>query len=141
MILLDSGPDSAIQKDCEYLLPDYRNSADNPDREPVVALYGLGAALRGYCDFDDKRRFCLAYSGYEDYQRYKSDKQLNFESRTKVRRNGKFEQVTWSEIVVGDIVMVEEGEMFPADLILISSSIEGGNAYIETASLDGTVFL
>lgn len=36
--------------------------------------------------------------------------------------------------------MVEEGEMFPADLILLASSIEGGNAYIETASLDGNLF-
>ena len=27
--------------------------------------------------------------------------------------------------------------MFPADLILLSSSSEGGNAFIETASLDG----
>lgn len=39
--------------------------------------------------------------------------------------------------MVGDVVMVENGEMFPADLILLASSIEGGNAYIETASLDG----
>ena len=30
--------------------------------------------------------------------------------------------------------------MFPADLILLASSIDGGNAYIETASLDGTYF-
>jgi magnesium-transporting ATPase (P-type) len=27
--------------------------------------------------------------------------------------------------------------LFPADLILLSSSSEGGNAFIETASLDG----
>lgn len=30
--------------------------------------------------------------------------------------------------------------MFPADLILLASSIHGGNAYIETASLDGKPF-
>ena len=34
--------------------------------------------------------------GIEDYSRYKSDKQLNFESKTKARRNGKFEEVAWS---------------------------------------------
>lgn len=45
--------------------------------------------------------------------------------------------VPWSEVVIGDVVMVEEGDMFPADLILLASSIQGGNAYIETASLDG----
>lgn len=54
-----------------------------------------------------------------------------------MRRDGKFVDVPWSEVVIGDVVMVEEGDMFPADLILLASSIQGGNAYIETASLDG----
>jgi magnesium-transporting ATPase (P-type) len=45
--------------------------------------------------------------GFEDYNRYKSDKQLNFESKTKVRRSGKFIEVTWSEVLIGDIVLVE----------------------------------
>ena len=58
-----------------------------------------------------------------------------------MRRGGAFVEVPWSDVVTGDIVFVEEGEMFPADLILLTSSIEGGNAYIETASLDGTHFL
>jgi magnesium-transporting ATPase (P-type) len=44
---------------------------------------------------------------FEDYNRYKSDKQLNFESKTKVRRSGKFIEVTWSEVLIGDIVLVE----------------------------------
>jgi magnesium-transporting ATPase (P-type) len=34
-------------------------------------------------------------------------------------------------------VKVESEELFPTDLILLSTSIEGGVAYIETASLDG----
>ncbi len=38
---------------------------------------------------------------------------------------------------VGDIVKVVENETFPGDLILISSSIEGGICFIETSSLDG----
>jgi phospholipid-transporting ATPase len=56
---------------------------------------------------------------------------------TKVIRGGKFFEVSWSEVVVGDIVLTEAEEMFPADLILIASSEEGGAAFIETASLDG----
>lgn len=75
--------------------------------------------------------------GIEDYSRYKSDKQLNQESKTNVRRDGKFVEVPWSDVIIGDLVMTEEGDMFPADLILLASSIPGGNAYIETASLDG----
>lgn len=139
-ILSVSGPGPAVQKTGEHILPDHRHPADDSDRESAVADHGLGAPDRGDSDLHGQRRFDFGYSGYEDYQRYKSDKQLNFESSTKVRRDNKFQTVPWSEVVVGDIVMVEEGEMFPADLILLASSIEGGNAYIETASLDGNLF-
>ena len=44
--------------------------------------------------------------GYEDYQRHKSDKEMNFETMTEVRRNGNFETVEWSKVVVGDICRV-----------------------------------
>lgn len=39
-------------------------------------------------------------------------------------------------MVTGDVVKVQRDELFPADLILITSSSEG-TAFIETASLDG----
>ncbi len=38
---------------------------------------------------------------------------------------------------MGDLCRVEDQQVFPADLVLISSSDEDGVAYIETASLDG----
>lgn len=40
-------------------------------------------------------------------------------------------------MVVGDICRVNNEEIFPADLILLTSANEGGVAFIETASLDG----
>jgi P-type E1-E2 ATPase len=40
-------------------------------------------------------------------------------------------------VLVGDVCYVESEEMFPADLVLLSSANEGSVAYIETASLDG----
>ena len=46
-------------------------------------------------------------------------------------------EVEWSEVVTGEVCLVKEEERFPADLILLSSSLPGGNAFIETASLDG----
>jgi len=41
------------------------------------------------------------------------------------------------ELVVGDIVLVEEDDTFAADLILLTSSLEGGVCFIQTSSLDG----
>ena len=46
-------------------------------------------------------------------------------------------EVSWSEVVMGDICYVTEEERFPVDLILISSSSKDENSFIETASLDG----
>ena len=47
------------------------------------------------------------------------------------------EAIQWSKVLVGDLVRVENQEMFPADLLLLNSANEGGIAHIETASLDG----
>ncbi len=41
------------------------------------------------------------------------------------------------QLVVGDIVKVEDEDTFAADLILLSSSHEGGFTFIQTSSLDG----
>jgi len=46
-------------------------------------------------------------------------------------------RTTWAHIAVGDLVLVEENESFPADLIILGSSIPSGVCYIETSSLDG----
>ena len=37
----------------------------------------------------------------------------------------------------GDFIKIMNNEVIPADCICINSSIEGGVAFIETASLDG----
>ena len=68
--------------------------------------------------------------GYEDYQRHVSDAKMNFESKTEVFRDGKFIEVEWSKVLIGDIVKVTTDDFFPADLILLASSSEGGIAFI-----------
>jgi P-type E1-E2 ATPase len=97
----------------------------------------MGTSLRRHRGLHDQIRYLSTHPGFEDYQRYKSDKELNHELTTQIYRNGQFVQVEWSQVIIGDIVKVEAEELFPVDLILISSSVEGGVAFIETASLDG----
>lgn len=48
-----------------------------------------------------------------------------------------FEEKTWADIQVGNIVKVEQDQFFPADLILLNSSETKGICYIETKNLDG----
>lgn len=38
---------------------------------------------------------------------------------------------------MGEVVKIEDGHGFPADLVLLASSEPQGMAYIETSSLDG----
>ena len=44
------------------------------------------------------------YLGYEDFQRIKSDREINYNTKTLVFQNGDFVEKNWSEVTVGDIV-------------------------------------
>uniref|UniRef100_A0A183C8L3 HlyD_D23 domain-containing protein n=1 Tax=Globodera pallida TaxID=36090 RepID=A0A183C8L3_GLOPA len=46
-------------------------------------------------------------------------------------------RATETGLRVGEIIRVKEGQFFPADIVLLSSSEPMGMAYIETAQLDG----
>jgi len=72
--------------------------------------------------------------------------QLSPDSRRSRRRNQDtehnsakiaFAKTKRKDIRVGDIVIVRNREMVPADLILLGSSGEKGAAYVETSSIDG----
>lgn len=43
----------------------------------------------------------------------------------------------WKDVVVGDLLKIVNGQFFPADMILLSSSEPQGVCYIETSNLDG----
>lgn len=63
----------------------------------------------------------MARDAYEDYKRYKLDDETN-KKVFKVLKHGQFREVKSADIKVGDILLMSQGEIFPADLILLSSS-------------------
>ncbi|KAJ3118729.1 hypothetical protein HDU96_009318 [Phlyctochytrium bullatum] len=100
---------------------------------------------------------------WEDYQRHKHDKVENFmvSRRLVIHRNGLhgsheevsqtkrggsvnqddlatgWQELLWKDIRVGDIILIQEGESVPADVIVLFSSHQNGSCYIETSNLDG----
>jgi len=80
----------------------------------------------------------MVKEGIEDYRRYKSDKEVNsriVEVYDPTVRD--FVKRPWSAVNVGDVIIVQRDEYFPADLLFLGSETEEGLCYIETMGLDG----
>ena len=74
--------------------------------------------------------------GYEDFKRHVADRKMN--GRTAhVVKGGEIVKIKCEDIKVGDVVRVERDQMFPADLVLISTSKPDGKCFVMTANLDG----
>jgi phospholipid-transporting ATPase len=77
--------------------------------------------------------------GAEDYSRYRTDCQIN-DSKATILQKGKWTEVQWKDIFVGDFIKIKNEERFPADILVLSTSYKKeskGSCFIETASLDG----
>lgn len=74
--------------------------------------------------------------GIEDLDRHKFDALQN-EEQVNVIKNGVCVKGTSGELLVGELVIVKKGGAFPADIVLLDSSLPDGLCFIETATLDG----
>jgi phospholipid-transporting ATPase len=78
----------------------------------------------------------LVREAFEDYNRHVYDTAMNNEEVC-IYKNQGFKTEISGNIKIGNIILVEENQSFPADVILLDSNLKDGIAYIETATLDG----
>lgn len=79
--------------------------------------------------------FTMLKEAYEDYQRYKSDKELNNRVTHVVNSNNDTIQTKWSEVQAGQIIKVHKNEEIPADILCINAPKDV--VFISTMNLDG----
>lgn len=76
--------------------------------------------------------------GLEDWKRHKADSQQNnkialiydYSSQT-------FQERPWYSIEKGEIIKIRKQETVPADILILTTSEEGGKCFAETSDLDG----
>ena len=86
--------------------------------------------------------FTMIKEGYEDYQRYKQDKDMN-NKLTKVLNPStmQWEIKKWQVLAPGDIVKIECDSEAPADICLLHTSNKSGIVFVDTMNLDGETSL
>ena len=78
----------------------------------------------------------ICKEGYDDYQRYLRDKELNESLFNKVTYNG-IEKIAAKDIKTGDIIQLNKNERVPADMIFLHTSDKSKTIFLRTDQLDG----
>lgn len=79
---------------------------------------------------------------FEDISRHRADTKANASVAHRFNpTNAAFEDCKWSELSVGDYILIKTRESIPADVLILSVAEKGepaqGLCYVETKSLDG----
>ncbi|KAI8836854.1 hypothetical protein BC829DRAFT_421625 [Chytridium lagenaria] len=74
---------------------------------------------------------------YPDEERSSDGDEIVVVTRDGQQLYAVWEDTCWKSIRVGDILIIEENEIIPADIVVLSSSHPNGACYIETSNLDG----
>lgn len=83
--------------------------------------------------------FTMLKEAYEDFMRYKSDKELNNRVTKVLSHQSGLESnlkvIRWADVKVGDIIRVDINEEIPADILCIHAPKDV--VFISTMNLDG----
>jgi hypothetical protein len=74
---------------------------------------------------------------WEDVKRHQEDQRTNTSVTRRLRADGSAEEIPWTEVRVGDALLVRDGENFPADLLCLHSALPDNVCFIRTTNLDG----
>jgi phospholipid-transporting ATPase len=74
--------------------------------------------------------------GVQDVKRHREDAEVNSSLCNRLR-NGAYENARWCDLVVGDVIRLESGELVPADLAVLKASPNAQLCYVSTLGLDG----
>lgn len=84
--------------------------------------------------------FTLMKDAYNDHERLQDDKKIN-ESRYLVWSGEQFKSVPNSQLQVGNLVLLHEGELIPSDLLLLLTGGGRSSCYVNESSVNGSVDL
>jgi phospholipid-translocating P-type ATPase (flippase) len=84
----------------------------------------------------------VVMAGIDDWRRHGQDMETNYREVQVLQgqEDGSLKRIrkTWQDLEVGDVVLVENNNAFPADLVMLASADEvDGGCYVDTANLDG----
>ena len=95
---------------------------------PVCFILGTTAVKDGFED--------LVFYFFQPKMRFLGDRRLN-NAKFEVVRKGVQKEVTSANLLVGDIIKIKNDDMFPCDLLFLSSEKDIGICYISTINLNG----
>eukprot|EP00347_Sterkiella_histriomuscorum_P004736 403359304 len=106
----------------------------------VLLISVLREALEDYKrrvnDKITNKRVCLVFDRSKTLGQQEEDQENNPNKHLKEFEKF-FSEKQWCDVKCGDIVYLKDGENFPADVLILMSSAENGECFVQTSSLDG----
>ncbi|CAG8650823.1 4747_t:CDS:10 [Gigaspora margarita] len=68
---------------------------------------------------------------------FNNDDNIPCKPSNEINGDPEFKKVMWKDVRVGDFLYLKNGDAVPADAIILSTSEQNGNCFVETKDLDG----